>query len=919
MMNSLFQKILIAFILAYLLCLSPAFAQQTYETTSANTSDGLLWSSTVTWDVGSAPGSGNSGVGGLATDNVIFSHHESGGGTQTYRVGTNVGSINNLEINGGTATGNGGNGDAVRLELRDGGDLTVTGTTTLGANEQASIVLNSGTTNLKLEGDIEIAAGATGQGLTSYIEHTLNNSSLLVIGGNINGQLGSGGLDLRINGNNNGSANVIFNTTGGTTTDTNAQTLNLDVFGVGNSGNNFDAGIFTLGSGKTVNALDINVGYNFSSSTTNRNVTGDLTVEDTTITASDDVFIGRNATSSGLNSQIRRGTGTISINAGATLSVGDDLILGGGTGQSSSTDQRAVGTLNINGGGTVSVNDNVDLGSDAFGTGTINVNNGTLTTFEGALNIGGNSSSVNADAGATGEVNVGGSGIVTIGNNGSEQHIFIGRNGLGTMNSAGTVKVTKGDVRLGDSAGANGEANALNVTGGTFEIGGELIAGYTAGNGGSIVVSGGTLSTEQNIRLGGNSSTGVDTGSFGSLTVSGTGTVNIGDGSGTDRLWLAMDGNADLIVDGGGTLNVDDDVNIGSSTADTSTGTINITNGGTMNVLTGQIRAGLTTNGTGIINVVDGNLNVGEEIFLGGDSNAGVDDGANGELHIGSSGVVTVNAGGSANENVEVGRDGTGTLTVHGGTLDIQRGNLVMGQTAVSGAVQNSRGTLEISAGTINVGTAQSTGVNDLNFNEGGGDLTQTGGTVNIERNLNMASTGSAASSSYTISGGGTLNVGNNLNAGSSATGSNSFTVVGDSVTGGVSDTDVNITNLNFFQASQTLEFDFAARGDITDFNFDVSNNASFGAGLGKVEFSNVSGLATFYGDIELINIAGSQSGFFSGLAEGTLISGTSYQISYSFGDGNDVGLIQAVPEPSAIALMGIFAIGIASRRRRRT
>ena len=61
-------------------------------------------------------------------------------------------------------------------------------------------------------------------------------------------------------------------------------------------------------------------------------------------------------------------------------------------------------------------------------------------------------------------------------------------------------------------------------------------------------------------------------------------------------------------------------------------------------------------------------------------------------------------------------------------------------------------------------------------------------------------------------------------------------------------------------------------------------------------------------------NIAGSRNGFFSGLGEGSLVgnfSGRDLFITYGAGNGNDVALITAVPEPGTILMLGtVISVG---------
>jgi hypothetical protein len=69
-----------------------------------------------------------------------------------------------------------------------------------------------------------------------------------------------------------------------------------------------------------------------------------------------------------------------------------------------------------------------------------------------------------------------------------------------------------------------------------------------------------------------------------------------------------------------------------------------------------------------------------------------------------------------------------------------------------------------------------------------------------------------------------------------------------------------------------------------------------------------------------IMEVGGMRSGLFSGLGEGSLVgnfSGHNLFITYGAGDGNDVALFTAVPEPSALVL-GSLAIAMAVQTRRR-
>ena len=150
-----------------------------------------------------------------------------------------------------------------------------------------------------------------------------------------------------------------------------------------------------------------------------------------------------------------------------------------------------------------------------------------------------------------------------------------------------------------------------------------------------------------------------------------------------------------------------------------------------------------------------------------------------------TSGVVDVLGANStltvSNGNTEVGRGGAGTLNVNAGNYNQTNANLVLGQSVdTSGGLTNAdqvaNGTVTFSNGAqVTIGTAAATpGTgdsntdSDINFNDGGGTLTQSGAAtvVNVTRSINMSdeggltpNDGSNDSSKYTLDGG-TLNVG---------------------------------------------------------------------------------------------------------------------------------------------------------------
>ncbi len=933
------------------LSVSPGvFGQDNYE--SANDSaDQVLWRDVVWQDPFDANPSANNTTGdpgslfngsGATDDNVTLGYHI-GSGTHDYRIqGTgaakseNIGEIGSLNIGSANNTSSG----AIQLQVRLGGALKVNGDTTLGfGSNQGSILLNSQAGSVNLRGNVEVAGTATNH----FISIASSNANAeLIIGGDING---FEKIDLRIN----RTGDVIYDTTDDGVTDTGVQNFNLDNFDlVANTATNGLVVNHTAGRGKTFNVDDVDIARNSSSSVSTNTLEGILNIRGSEWTVDNNLRAGTTATNSGSGSQARIGKGTVNVGqdgdgfgAGKKVEVGNFLWLGGGPDTVTGSGTFGEGIMNIEDDYEVTVGSFAYLGRTTQSRGELNVNNGVLK-IDRAIHIGGDESNGD-DAGSSGLFTVGASGTATIGDGVSggsgttagDNNIFLGRDGEGTMTVAGVATVTQGNIQVGNSSiagnvfnGVTAGTGTLNVlNGGTVNVlddgdatSGFLNLGITA-NATATANIDGVLNIAKAINVGSDGANGSDLGATGTMNVTANGVVTIGNGNQNSNWNIGRDGLGEVTVDGGSVTVTQGEMLFGNSSVATGQANkLDINNGGSVVVADGQIRVGETANNEGTINVNNGTLNVSEEVYLGGGSTNGSDDGATGTLTIGSGGtLIASDDADTGGDNVEVGRDAAGFLTVDGGTLNLGSGNLVVGQFSSSGSSNNSRGTIVFSgAADVNIGDSTYDGTNDdgrnsdFNFNKGGGDVAQSGSsTVDVENNFNMQDANGDStngSSSYTISDTASFTVGNNFSARNNSQGTNSFAIVG----GG---TNVNVGGNFGGSASFDLGFDFLDTATITDFGFDVTG--AFNVNGSEMVFSGLGGLASYYGDIELVNIGGSRTGLFSNFADGDKLAGTAYQFSYSFGDGNDIGLIQAVPEPGALAFLGICVVGLATRRRR--
>lgn len=267
-----------------------------------------------------------------------------------------------------------------------------------------------------------------------------------------------------------------------------------------------------------------------------------------------------------------------------------------------------------------------------------------------------------------------------------------------------------------------------------------------------------------------------------------------------------------------------------------------------------------------------GELNSGSVLALGVGGNMGLN---NGVVNIRDNAVLNTNTG---DGGLAIGWDlgNTGTLNQTGGTINANWATVAANSAGTTG-------TFNMSGGEYN-GTGLTIGEND-----GASGVTNVSGTADLNLVDLMVGRNDGATGVLNINGSGfTVDASNNFYVGlndggvdTTATGTVSFT----SDVGGL--TAINAAVVSF--------------GDAANLIVDTSLHPSSG-------------------DILLVDNtgAGAVIGTFTGLAEGALVPGSGGRtISYAYGDGNNVALVAAIPEPGSAMLL-LVGLGVTLSRRKR-
>ncbi len=652
-------------------------------------------------------------AGGLTFNSGVTGNYFLSGGSLTLAGGSFIRTDANAAISSSLTSSNG-------LVKSGAGDLALTGTSSI---DSFGVIAGSITQSAGTISSYELAVG-TGSG---------NNGSYNLSGGTINFLSGTpppfvGGSASSFRIGDFGGTGV-FNQTGGTINVSGS--LNVGNQG-GNGTYNISAGTLNLANG--LYSLGRATGAAASTGVINLSGTGAINV------VSGQFFLGdRDATGA-------QGTGTL-MQTGGTLAVaaGAQVFLGG---FGSSTYNLNGGSLQVGGGGLQGA-----LGS---GTYAFNLGGGTIQVTGSALST---SVDANLTANTYSFLNTNGLGATWSGN-------FTGANG-------GLVKTGTGDLAL---TGTNSAFGTFLVAGGSVSQGAgvvttsELAVGTGAGNTASYNFSGGTINlpvgapppivggSASSLRVGDFGGTGTFNQTGGTVNVSGS--LNVGNQGGNGTYNISA-----------GTLNLADGLySLGRTTSSSpgglaSTGIVNLSGTGAINVVSGQFflgdRDGTGPQGTGTLNQTGGTLAVapGAQVFLGGFGNSTYNLNG-GSLQVGGGGLQGALGSGTYAFNL-----GGGTVQVTGSALSTSvNANLTantysflntngLGATWSGNFTGANGGLVKTGAGDLAL-----TGTNSAfgTFLVAGGSVSQGAGVVTTSELA--VGTGAGNTASYNLSGG-TINL----------------------------------------------------------------------------------------------------------------------------------------------------------------